>query len=135
MMEDEEYIKDMLIRTNNDSVPQLGRPGTLEMSYNYDDDLDYRLAEMASKAHNSVIRPYQYFMEDDPVRYERRKLEMDGHGGWKDGRYKQKPEPGFHFLEYASKNFKNPIDMIKKATGFGGSPSGTNITTVADNQQ
>lgn len=69
---------------------------------------------------------------NDPVSYERRRLNIDG--SWKENRYnkngQQSPGGTFHFLEYASKNFKNPLDLIQA-----NSQSNTGVSTVAQTQQ
>ena len=50
--------------------------------------------------------------------YERRELNIDG--TWKEHRYPRNGNsihqtpggPGFHFLEYAKSNFRNPLELI-----------------------
>lgn len=90
---------------------------------------------MANKVYKDVVVPLESTRDDDPGTYARRKLNIDG--TWKDHRYKKgnhSPNPqGFHFLEYASKNFKNPLEVIKANNPNGAIGSGS--TTVAQTQQ
>ena len=63
--------------------------------------------------YKDVVVPVDYNREDDPVAYERRQLNVDG--TWKEHRYNsyQQANGNFNFLEYASKNFKNPLELTK----------------------
>ena len=79
--------------------------------------LDERLAMMANRVYRDVVVPLEQAKEDDPVTYERRKLNIDG--TWKEHhRYKNSSlspaDHHFHFLEYASKNFRNPADLLQQ---------------------
>ena len=51
-----------------------------------DASLNEKLFEMASKVHRDVVMPADLAREDDPVSYERRRLNIDG--TWKEHRYK-----------------------------------------------
>ena len=74
---------------------------------------------MASRVYKDVVVPQNQHKEDDPVAYERRELNIDG--TWKEHRYQQRNHsmhqspggPGFHFLEYAKSNFRNPLELIQ----------------------
>lgn len=56
--------------------------GALHMS---DHSLDFKLAQMANKAHRGVVVPLDQVKETAPNVYERRQLNRDG--TWKDKRY------------------------------------------------
>ena len=109
-------------------------PGALHLSP-MDASLDEKLARMASKVYKDVVVPYGMQNEDDPMPYERRRLNIDG--TWREHRYKNGSHsprgPGFHFLEYAAKNFRNPLEMIQANSPVAGGV-GTVNTTVGKTQ-
>ena len=105
--------------------------GQLPLDMSPDDaSLNEKLAQMASKVYRDVVIPIDHLKEDDPVAYERRQLNLDG--TWKEQRYNNRvtANPGFHFLEYASKNFKNPLELITATSPSGGSPTVASVTQV-----
>lgn len=79
-----------------------------------DASLNEKLAQMANRVYKDVTVPLNQHREDDPVAYERRERNIDG--TWKEHRYQSRHQapggPGFHFLEYAKSNFRNPLELI-----------------------
>ena len=78
-----------------------------------DANLNEKLFDMASNVHRGVVMPADLTRDDGPVSYERRRLNYDG--TWKEHRYMNglSPNQKFHFLEYTSKNSRNPLDIIQ----------------------
>ena len=98
-----------------------------------DASLNEKLAQMASKVYRDVVVPLDQSKEDDPVQYERRQLNIDG--TWKDLNHgRSNANGGFHFLDYAKSNFRNPLELIQ-ATSPNHRAGGVGSTTVGQTQQ
>ena len=99
----DEYQDIFLIKKNTKNEIMLNRhPGALDISP-MDAALNEQLAQMANRVYKSIVAPQS---EEGAGSQDKTKLDHER------GKHNEKLKPGFHFLEYAAKHFKNPIELI-----------------------